>query len=829
MRSLCLRPAPLALAACLALNALAAQAQAPAATPAPAPNVAATAALPVQIAAQPLAQALNDLARQARLELVVQPAQVQGRQAPAVQGTFTARQALDRLLAGTGLVAVIEGSLVTVQRDPAAGAFSGADKVLDEVRVAAEGVRNVATEGSGSYAPRAVDVGKQAQTLREIPQSVTVVTQQRMQDQGLRTLDDVMAQTTGITREETWLDTAYLSRGLAIGNVRYDGGGASTVSSSSRNEDMAQFDSVALLRGADGLFGAGDAGGVINLTYKRPQAKRKFQTLLSAGTRSNYRGEADLTGPLNDAGTLRARLVAVSHDQHQMAAPAKLRRQMVYGALEADLGPDTVVMLGASQQNDDNPGFNASLPRYSDGGDLGLPRSANMGAPWNFIRRDSTTVFARAEHQLPGDWLLKASLRHNRFKEAISAAEIEGAVDRATLAGAEWWIHQAATRKEETVLDTNAQGGFDAWGLRHDVIVGADMVRSNTLNRNLWPRIGTADVFNPVAPADPGYPLSGWTAGSTGVEQKMGVYGSVRLRPIERWAVVLGGRYTVKDRKRSYNRFEALTSDRDEGNVLVPYLGLVHELSRTTSLYASTAEIFESQATKLSAPLPGTPLEPIRGRNYELGIKGDLAQGRMQGSFALYRVEKKGQAVTDPSYPSSTSANGLSCCYFTDGYLLSQGFEAELNGEAAPGLQLSLGYTFNANENKRTSDTQFSTVTPRHVLKAWANYKLQGDLRGWSLGAGVVAQSKHYRSGVVNRYNPATGQYDGESLPFKFTAAGHAIWSMRAEYAFNKDWRLAVNVNNLFDKTYYSTVGYSGYGNFYGDARSVVVSLSSSF
>ena len=96
MRSLCLRPAPLALAACLALNALAAQAQAPAATPAPAPNVAATAALPVQIAAQPLAQALNDLARQARLELVVQPALVQGRQAPAVQGTFTARQVLER-------------------------------------------------------------------------------------------------------------------------------------------------------------------------------------------------------------------------------------------------------------------------------------------------------------------------------------------------------------------------------------------------------------------------------------------------------------------------------------------------------------------------------------------------------------------------------------------------------------------------------------------------------------------------------------------------------------------------------------------------------------
>ena len=201
MRSLCLRPAPLALAACLALNVLAAQAQAPAAASAPAPGTAATAALPVQIAAQPLAQALNDLARQARLELVVQPALVQGRQAPAVQGTFTARQALDRLLAGTGLVAVIEGSLVTVQRDPAAGASgaAAAGVALAEVRVQAQAERGPLTEHTGSYTTAqsgtATPLGL---SLRETPQSVSVITRQRMEDQGLTQLADVAAQTAGL-------------------------------------------------------------------------------------------------------------------------------------------------------------------------------------------------------------------------------------------------------------------------------------------------------------------------------------------------------------------------------------------------------------------------------------------------------------------------------------------------------------------------------------------------------------------------------------------------------------------------------------------------------
>ena len=146
---------------------------------------------------------------------------------------------------------------------------AGDAAVLGEVTVTEQSAPSVYNEARDSYVPKAVEVGKVAQTLREIPQSVTVVTRQRMDDQALRTLDDVMQQTTGVTREETWLDTAYLSRGLQITNIRYDGGAAGSTRSGSRSLDMAQFDSVSLLRGADGLFGAGEAGGVINFTYKR--------------------------------------------------------------------------------------------------------------------------------------------------------------------------------------------------------------------------------------------------------------------------------------------------------------------------------------------------------------------------------------------------------------------------------------------------------------------------------------------------------------------------------------------------------------------------------
>lgn len=706
-----------------------------------------------------------------------------------------------------------------------AQAPGAATVTMDAVTVSDKALPQVYSEASGSYVPQAVEVGKTAQSLREIAQSVTVVTRQRMDDQALRTLDDVMAQTTGVTREETWLDTAYQSRGLNITNFRYDGGAVTTTRSGSRSLDMAQFDSVTLLRGADGLFGAGEAGGVINFTSKRPLAQRQTQLLLSGGTLDNYRAEVDTTGALNADGSVRGRLVAVHHDRREMAEPSRLKRQMLYGALGVDLGPETVLTLGASYQDDRNTGFNASLPRYADGSDIGLPRSTNMGAPWNWIHRENTALFARLEHQLTSDWMLKAQLRHTRFKESVNGAEIESAPDPLTLAGADWWIHQGIADAQETTLDLNAQGGFDAFGQRHDVIVGLDALHTRESSRSLWPRIGPADVFERTPPADPGFPLGEWTSGSETRARKSSLYGSVRLRPAARWAVVLGGRYTLQDRSTQQD-MQGYTSDRREGHVFVPYLGLVRDLSGSLSVYASTAEIYQSQAGKYAGPLPGTPLEPVRGRTYELGVKSEWARDLI-ASAALFRTEKKGEAIADPAYPQTDWRGG--CCYFRDGHLLSQGVDLELTGRITPALQVAVGYTYNDNENKRSGDARFSTVTPRHLFKAWGDYRMGGTLQGWSVGAGVVAQSGTYRAAGISAFNPETGRYDGAWTPYRFTAPGYAVWSARVGYAFNKDWSVAMNVGNLFDKTYYSTVGYAGYGNFYGEKRTVAVALHGKF
>ncbi|WP_240933070.1 TonB-dependent receptor [Diaphorobacter sp. HDW4B] len=787
----------------------------------------------LSLPAQPLGQTLNMLARTWGVSISVDSALVEGRTAPAQQGASTLGEALQKALAGTGLVAVPTGASVTVQRAPAPTServrpapAAGQVDSLEEVRVTEAAMPSVYSEGKRSYTPQSVEVGKAAQSLREIPQSVTVVTRQRMDDQAMRTLDEVMNYTTGVTREENWLDTTYQSRGLNITNFRYDGSATTSVRSGARSQDMAQFDSVALLRGPDGLFGAGEAGGVINFTYKRPQAERKTKVLVSAGTMNNYRAELDTTGALNESGSLRGRAVVVTHNRDDMAEPSRQKRRLLYGTVEMDLAPETVVTLGASYQNDKNPGFNSSLPRYADGSDIGFARDTNMGAPWNWLNRENTTLFAKLDHQLAAGWKLKAQVRHTRFNEGINAAEIENAPSPTTGSGADWWINQVKTKSRETGVDVNVQGGFDALGQRHDVILGFDTQHSNDYSRSLWPRIGSADVFNRTPPADPGYPMADWAYGSQTVTQRSGLYGSLRMRPVENVAVVLGGRYTLQERSTQHDKSGTLNSKVVEGNVFVPYAGVIWDVSRDFSVYASTAEIFKSQADKLSAPLPGTPLDPVRGRTYELGVKGELAQG-LAGSAAIFRTEKKGAAAMDPAYPSTEWRGG--CCWFRDGYQLSQGIDLELTGQVAPDLQVAMGYTFNDNVDKRAGDERFATITPRHLFKAWGNYRFSGDLRGWSAGAGVTMQSGTFRKSGINAYNPDSGQYDGAWTAYQFNAPGHAIWSARVGYEINKDWSVAMNISNLFDKTYYSTVGYAGYGNFYGEKRAVVFTLQGNF
>ncbi|RWU21139.1 TonB-dependent siderophore receptor [Pseudomonas alkylphenolica] len=679
------------------------------------------------------------------------------------------------------------------------------------------------TESSGSYAPGMTAIGgKGPQKLREIAQSVTVITNKRLEDQQLKTMDQVMNQMTGVTRKEAWAKNTYVSRGFEITNVRYEGGATSTILDSSRYEDLAQFDSVGLLRGADGLYGAGEPGGVINLMYKRPMAETQVKTLTSAGSWDNYRGEFDVTGTLGLDGRLRGRYVGVLEDKHSFVDYDHKKRNLNYASFEFDATEDTLLFFGVSHQRDDLNGVRNTLGRYSDGSDLGLPRSTNLTTPWSWNDIESTTVFARLDQQLNDSWKAVANVRHNINENAQNVVELENPIDPVTGEGGVWWNNQHDFRTTETTLDLNLQGAFELFGHVHDLTVGVDASKKEGKGGSYWNELYADSVFSPTLP--PYYPTAENFPDTSTDVKKVGSYTSLRIRPMDDLSLIVGGRYTLKEDTEYVGATGEKLSSVEEDPQFVPYYGIVYDLTPTTSLYASHAEIYKSQATLLQGPPPGSKaLEPLTGTNYEIGVKSELADGRLLASFALYRIEKKGEGQTDPNYPREWGAV-TSCCYVGNGYQLSEGFELELNGEVLPGLQVALGYTFNSNENKRDGDARFSTHTPRHLFKLWSDYRFQR-LPALSLGAGVVAQSEHSESGTV----VPMGAGAGDSLDYSFVESGYAIYSARAAYDLDEHWTVALNGNNLFDKTYYSTVSSTGYGNLYGEPRSFLVSLSGRF
>jgi len=822
----------LACAALLAGTGLAATAQSTAFA-----QSTATATRSFNIPAQPLANAVMLFGQQSGLQVSAPADLLAGRTSSAVTGRQSTVAALGQLLSGTGLSFRVMGNTVVLEPAPE---VSGDTVALGPVRIEGSGgsagsglaASNdpVVTEGSRSYAPLAINVAKGAIAPRELPQSVTVLTRQRIEDQNLFTIEDVMLQVTGVTVNRTWLSSTYNARGLDITNVRYDGGATSSRVDGMSDIDTAIYDSVALLRGADGLFGAGEAGGVLNFTRKRALEEPQLQLTASGGSWSNYRVEADATGPIALNGALRARVIGVIDNGNSFQRFKQDRRALIHGLVEADVTSSTLLVAGFTRQEDEHQGFNVSLPRYRTGEDIGLPRDFNMGTPWNLIDRGTSVAFARIEQKIGEDWTIKFNANHIRNSDKSNAAEMENAVNPVDGSGVNWWYYQQEKNTRETTLDLNAQGSFEAFGQKHDVILGVDYNRNRLDSQSLWTFIGAeTDILNPTYPAQISLPDWANAAGAwrnRQIIERVGIYGSLRIRPVEGLSLIGGGRVILKDNTRNSNLATGeLRSEIDQKTTFVPYGGIVLDLTSQFSLYGSVAEIYKSQANYSSGPRPGTPLDPVRGRNYEAGIKGELADGQLQGSIALYRVNKRGEAQSDPRYPI---ISGDDCCYVRDGYLKSQGVEVELNGEVLPGWQISFGYTYNDNSNKRESDARFAETTPKHLLKIWTDYKVQnGSLAGFSIGGGVTAQSSNFRSGQFWEQDPNSGAWN--AYDYLFRVKGYAIWSGRIGYEFNERYSISANVNNIFDKKYYVTIDGPGYGNFYGDPRNVMVTLRGRF
>ncbi|MCA8862659.1 TonB-dependent siderophore receptor [Halomonas sp. SBBP1] len=706
----------------------------------------------------------------------------------------------------------------SAQIQPRAGGISQGEIALPAITVTGR-MDTATTEGTGSYTTGETAAATHLPlSLQETPQAVTVITRQRMDDQQLNSVQDVLDNTTGVASYQSDSErTSFYSRGFLINNVQYDGIptdiGNIVNGSGIGSIDTAFYDRVEVVRGGSGLLtGTGNPSAAINLVRKRPTRDFSVAASLGAGSWNTYRGIGDISTPLTEDDRIRARLVGTYQDGHSYLDGYKPERKSFYGIIEADLTPDTMVSLGYDYQNITPKGATwGGLPLwFSDGTQAEYSRSKNYAQDWSHWDNTLKTAFADIEHRFDNGWNIRAVANHYRTDFDAELLGLIGRPDRATglgfyPSGAYPVALASEGHSRQNTFDVMASGPFELFGRQHDLVVGATSSRRTANQEDIAPfyaGIAPVNVYE-LSPAFPRPDFDAMARIPTRTRTKQsGVYNAARFSLAEPLKLIVGGRF-------SNYEIDDATGDSSlhykKSSEFTPYAGLIYDINKTYSAYVSYTGIFNPQTDYRDSS--GNVLTPSKGKTTEIGLKGAYMDGRLNASVALFetKLDNAAQIVAGTYTPS-----GAQAYQGADG-TKSRGIELDLQGELARGWNIYAGI---AHFTAQDSDgVRLNSQLPRTTAQLFTTYQLPGDWSKLTLGGGVKWQSSFYQAP-----NTGTSSLGGEQ-------DSYALVSLMGRYSITGQTNVAININNVFDKQYalqkgdFDTVGY-------GSPRNVMVTLN---
>lgn len=755
------------------------------------------------ISTQSLVDAIELFSAQSGYQVIYDANQVAGIVSPEVQGQYTAEQALRTLTGSSARLSQPNPNSFLIELPVDLG--SGLQ--LDAVSISGKAPGST-TEGTGLYTTYSSSSSTRLNlTPRETPQALTVMTRQRLDDQRLSTLTDTLEATPGIivTRDGLGAESdSYYSRGFVIQNYEVDGV-PTTTRMDNYTQSMAMYDRVEIVRGASGLIsGMGSPSATINLIRKRPTYEGQASITGSAGTWDRYGSGFDVSGPLTESGNVRGRLVADYKTEKAWVDRYKQDTQLLYGITEFDLSEDTLLTLGLSYlRTDVDSPLRSGLPtRFSNGERSNLSRSINSAPTWSYNDHEQTSYFASVEQQLGNGWSGKLEYSHseNKFDELFGF--VMGDLNPDGSGMSQLPVRFSGTPRQDN-LDLYVTGPFSLFEREHELIGGVTLSQFSQsvpewggwrYDYNATPGASIDNIFDwDGKQPKPPFTESGK---SSQEENQYAAYLTTRLHLSDDLNLILGSRLIDWERKTEDRPYGAASSntDRKETGVFIPYAGVVYDLNDTWSLYASYTKIFNPQGSWVQ-DAQFKPIDPMQGIGYEMGIKGSHFDGKLNSSVAVFKLEQDNLAIWqhDNVYEAKQDTT-------------SKGIEMEINGELAEGWQASAGYAYTLTTDNQ--DERINTVLPRHSLKTFTSYRLPGVLDKVTVGGGVNWQSK-----VGNDLHT-------------FTQGSYAIANLMARYDINEHLEASVNLNNLFDREYYSMAGLYG---TYGAPRNVMTNFTYRF
>ncbi len=724
----------------------------------------------------PLGQALDAFQEITGLSVEVADESIRALGSQGVKGVFTAEKALQELLAGTG---------VTFR-------FTASGTVMVEVPPVSETL-NV-------MAPTAPVSPKYTEPLRDVPQTVTVIPQRVIQEQGATTLRDVLRNVTGISIQAGegggGLPGDNLSiRGFAARNDIFVDGvrdfGAYT-------RDPYNVEQVEVVKGPGSLYtGRGSTGGSLNLASKTPRLEASNGATLGAGSDEFGRATIDVNQPVAALGENTAfRINAMwTHADTPGRGAVENERWGIAPSLAFGIGTPTRLTLSFSRLDQDN------VPEYGlpwvPATNVPLAAYANKPAPVDFNNFYGLTD---RDYEKTLTDISTADFGHD-FNDAVTLRSLVryGRANRDSVITAPRFVSNDSTAinrqlqsrdlKDTIVAQQNdLTFRFDTGSIRHAFVAGTEVAREESEN---FPRTGptapTADLFNPDPSAPYAGPIVRTGARTESEADTAAVYASDTLHLNEKWEVSAGLRWdhfkvdflnvAVDQTALSFDRTDRMLSWRG---------GVVHKPRQNGSIYLAAGTSFNPSAdgnTGLSLTASTADLAPEKSRTYEVGTKWDFPLTRLSVTGAVFRTEKINARTpgVNPGDPPTV----------LQGEQRIDGLELGLSGNLTSRWSAFLGYTYLDSEvvksNTPVEIGRELPNTPEHSASLWTTFRVT---RGFEIGAGAQYVGERVNSVTTPRFAPDYTLYDA-----------------MASYAFNQRFTLRLNLYNLADERYIDRVG----------------------
>ena len=679
--------------------------------------------------------------------------------------------------------------------------------VLEPVDITAEreAVPRV-TEQGDSYTIGATSTATKLDlSPRETPQTSVTVTRQQIDDFNLNSTTDLL-QAGGVNVQRVETDRTYYSvRGFDVSNFQIDGLGQPFTSQEQMGDiDTFLYDHVEVLKGANGLTAnPGNPAATINFVRKRPTRDFQAETSLSYGSWDTGRAELDVSGPLNDAGNVRGRALVAKQDGNSYLDRYSLNKTVFSGMLEADLNANNTAIIGYSEQRNRADGIMwGALSLYdSEGGEIDYSRSHSSAPDWAYWDTDDKQVFAELNTWWGGGWQSKVSLNYREISGDAEQFLATGVPDAQTGLGLTTYASKYDRMERQLLGDAYLKGPFALFGRTHEVVVGANWSRSNTRWTSYDDAFGIP--LPPVGVFDGDFPRPGFNNGLTSESDyttyRRSVYSAGHFSVTDRLKLIAGASHTRLDS----DGYQLSDPHAFSESKTTPYVGATYDFNDHYSTYASYTKIFSPQY------LVGSSLQlldPIEGDSVEGGMKGEWFDGRLNASFAAFRTEQE----NTPEYGGFDPSVGVS--YYVPVDTISKGYELNIAGQLTPNWEVSSGLThlFSLED---AEGRKARTYTPRNFLYLSTTYQMP-QVQGLKVGGSMIWQDDIFREQGTTAA--------GETIVSRQDA--YAVVNAMASYDIDRHFNVALNVNNLFDEKYLTSLYWEQ--SYYAAPRNATVTLS---